>query len=236
MRTLPLRRLLVLALAAPLLAPLGGCVSLLPKTKPVEQYSFGLQQGPIVAPPMAARNVVLEPIDFPREAMSDGILTVEGAQTAFITGARWMAPAPLLFKQAVQRAFDAGGTARIMSRGETGPTSALLHLEVVRFEADYATPKGPPTVRVTLRARLTAADGRPVGATVFDVQKPVAENRIDPIAAAFDGATREALAALAQWVDKEAPEPSAWAEPRSTSSASSTKSTTTSTTTTTRQP
>lgn len=231
-----MRRLLVLTLAAPLLAALGGCVSLLPQAKPVVLYSFGLEQGPTPAPAANTRNVVLEPIDFPRESMTDGILTVQGSQTAYLSRARWVAPAPVLFRQAVQRAFDRVSSTRILGRGEPGPDAGLLHVEVVRFEADYTAPNGPPTVRVTLRVRLAAADGRPVDATLFDVSKPIAENRLDPIAAGFDAATGEALTSLAQWVDQRSAQAEAMAPPRSTSTASSTKSTTTSTTTTTRQP
>ena len=231
------RRLGLLMLTGALAGSLGGCVSLLPQNKPSPLYSFGLADAPEAPMVATARGIALEPVEFPREAITDGILTVDGLQTAYIAGARWAAPAPVIFRQALDHAFDsAAPDAHLLNRGEAGPSAALLEIDVTRFQADYTDPKTPPTVRVTLRARLDGPDGTPIDATLYDVKKPAAENRVSAIVAAYDAATSEALTALARWVDQKAPaDTPLHLVPRSTSRSSSTKSTTT-TSTTTRQP
>ncbi len=232
-----LRRLGLLMLTGLLAGSLGGCFSLLPQNTPSILYSFGLAEGAPGALSARQRGIALEPVEFPREAISDGILTVEGPETAYLAGARWAAPAPVLFRQALDRAFDAAAPAcHLLNRGEAGPSAALLEIDVTRFEADYTVPKAAPTVRVTLRARLDGPDGTPIDATLYDVGRPAAENRVGAIVAAYDAATTEALTALARWVDQKAPDVAPLhLVPRSTSRSSSTKSTTT-TSTTTRQP
>ncbi len=231
------RRFGLLVLTGALAGSLGGCFSLLPQNKPSTLYSFGLAETREAPMNVTARGIALEPLDFPREAMTDGILTVEGPQTAYIAAARWAAPAPVMFRQALDRAFDAAAPAcHLLNRGEAGPSAALLEIDVTRFEADYTVPKAAPTVRVTLRARLDGPDGTPIDATLYDVGRPAAENRVGAIVAAYDAATTEALTALARWVDQKAPDVAPLhLVPRSTSRSSSTKSTTT-TSTTTRQP
>jgi cholesterol transport system auxiliary component len=219
-----------LAAALVVATSLGGCVSLLPKAKPVQLYRFGVT-GASTAPPIHAdeRGVLLEPVTFPREAMSDGILTVEGTQTSYITGGRWVAPATILFRQALDQAFDASGPhTRLLSRGETGRAASLLQVEVVRFEADYTDPKAAPIIHVSIQGRLAAPDGQPIDAQVFDVQRPASENRIAAIVGAYDAATSEALTGLVRWVDaKTPPLPPIGSAPASTSTSTYTKSTTT---------
>jgi len=234
----PLHRVRHAVLTGVLAVSLAGCVSLLPQNKPSVLYSFGLAKSPEAPISAAARAITLEPVAFPREAMGDGILTVEGSRTAYIAGARWAAPGTVMFRQALDRAFErAAPGAHLLNRGEAGPIAALLVIDVTRFEADYTDPKAPPTVRVTVRARLDRPDGDPIDATVTDVAKPAAENRISAIVAAYDAATSEALDALARWVDEKTPAAGSSEPPaRSTSSSSSTKRSTTSSTTTTRQP
>jgi len=233
----PLHRLGVLAFVGVFAGSLSGCFSLFPQNKPASLYSFGMAETAEAPINTAARGISLEPVDFPREAMGDGILTVEGAQTSYVAGARWAAPATVMFRQALDRAFDSAAPgAHLLNRGEAGPSAALLAIDVTRFEADYTDPKAPPTVRVTLRVRLGGADGSAIDATSYDVKKPAAANRVEAIVAAYDAATTEALTALARWVDEKAPPADpARLVPRSTSRSSSIKSTTTSTTTT-RQP
>lgn len=187
--------------AALLAASLGACVSLLPVNKPAALYTFGLAAGAATPPSQAARGVILEPVSFPREAMNDGILTIEGPEVSYLANARWSASAPVLFRQALGRAFDATASARLLNRGEQGRAVALLEVEVVRFEADYTAPKSPPTAHVTLRVSLSRIDGTPIDTTVVDVETPAAENRVGAIVAAYDSTADKALNNLAHWVD-----------------------------------
>ncbi len=231
--TSPMRPMAVLAAVLTLSVSLGGCVSLLPQAKPAQLYRFGTGEGTPRPEANDARGVTLAPVSFPREAMGDGILTMEAEQASYITGARWVAPATVLFRQTLDRSFDtAAPRTHLLGRGEVGRSNAILDLDVSRFEARYSDPKSAPTIQITVMARLAAADGSPIGVQVFDVSKPAAANRVGAIVAAYDQATVEATTALARWVEENTPDTPRVGAQSSTSQATSTKSTTTSTTTT----
>lgn len=156
----------------------------------------------------------LEPVTFPREAMGDGILTVEGAQTSYIGGARWVGPASVLFRQALDTTFDAAAPrVHLRGRGEPGRLAASLGLDVLKFEADYTDPKAAPTVHVVVRARLQAPDSTPIAAQIFDVTEPAEANRVASIVEAYNRATTKALTGLAQWVERNTPPAPATARP-----------------------
>ena len=205
---------------------LGGCISLLPKAKPAQLYRFGSPAADATGTSADAhqRGVVLGQIGFPREANTDGILTVNGAQTAYIADVRWVAPAVVLFQQAIPTAFDAPGSrTRVLTRGEVGAAAGVLQLDVAKFEADYAG--GQATVSVMIRGRLSRSDGTMIGERNFDVEKLAGANRVSAIVPAFDAATREALGQVVAWTDQSLdanPPP-----PPPTVSRSSTSSTTT---------
>ena len=196
--------LLAVALAG---GGLSGCISLLPQTAPAQLYRFGVGEGTAAqVAPGPLRVVVLGPVVLPRAAAGDGILTSEGAETAYIAGARWIEPANTLFREAIDRTFDrAAPSIRILARGEAGRADAVLSLEVTRFEARYDAPKAPPTVAVTIRARLSAIDGTTIASRVFDVPRPAATDRAGAIVLAFDAATTEALGGVAVWVSQALP-------------------------------
>ena len=222
------------ALAGTLVAlslALGGCISLLPKEKPATLYRFGGPTSDAGTVDAHLRGVVLGQIGFPREATGDGILTVTDSRTAYIAGVRWVAPAAVLFHQAVTAAFDeATSRTRVLTRGEVGAAAGVLQLDVARFEVDYRG--GQPTVSVMIRGRLSGADGTLIGERNFDVEKPADANRVSVIVPTFDAATREALGQIVAWTDQSLdanPAPSASMSSTSTSSRSRT-------TTTTRQP
>lgn len=227
------RLLAAAALALSLPLWLGGCVSLLPQAKPAQLYRFGTGEGtPAARAAGEVRGVTLSPVSFPREAMGDGILTLDGQQTAYISGARWVAPATILFRQTLDRSFDAAAPrTHLLGRGEVGRSSAVLDIDVTRFEARYGDPKAAPVVEVTFLARLAAADGSPVATQVFDVSKPAAANRITAIVAAYDQAVVESTTALARWTEQNTPDTPRIGVQSSTSQTTSTKTTTTSTTT-----
>jgi cholesterol transport system auxiliary component len=190
------------ALALPLV--LGGCISVFPKAKPVQMYRFGDQApAPAAAAPAAAPVAVLKgPITFPPASGGDRILTVSGSQSAYVGGARWVAPAASLFDQALLEAFDAPGAPRLVARGEPLSAASTLRLDVRAFEARYPG----PTVRVQVRATLTRnADRALIGEKMFDAQVPAADNRQGPIVAAFDQAVGQVLAGVRDWTAATAP-------------------------------
>ena len=212
MNRLPVRapglRLLALALCA---AALSGCISLLPKSKPVQLYTF-------VPPPTAARagaatgGTVAKPVavfrtngTFQSEAADDRMLTVtNGKAGAYAAQSRWHAFAALLFDQAVDQAFDASPV-RLVERGQQGRTAYGLRLDMRNFEVRYTSgPDAAPVIVVRLHAALNRADQSIVGEQIFEANAPAADNRVGAIVAAYNQALGEALGKLVAWTQANA--------------------------------
>jgi cholesterol transport system auxiliary component len=185
---------------------LGGCISLLPKEKPVQLYRFGADQAAPAAPKAAGRGFTLRtaPIGFETAASGDRILTVDGDKTAYVAGVRWITSAGALFHDAVTRAFDAhGGPARLLAQGEPAPADYVLKLDVRAFEVRYVrgardAPKVVVEVYAGLDNRKDAADVR---SRIFQAEVPAGSNSVHAITAAFDAAVAGVLAQIVAWSD-----------------------------------
>jgi len=202
----PLRFTAVLAAALCLGVALSGCISVFPKSKPAQLYQFGQTAPPPAeaAPGQAGFAVATAFTGFDRAAATDRILTVNGGEVAYIKDARWAANAVALFDQALQRAFDADpGPARLVSRGEMGRRDYLLKLDVRRFEAEYRNgADSPPTVVVEVHASLDRMSDRVNAAEhLFRAEVGAGDNRVGPIAGAFDKATSQVVGQIVNWVD-----------------------------------
>lgn len=196
-----MRSSLKLAAAALAALCLSGCVSLLPKEKPAQLYRF-TTSAPETATPVrpGARVAVFRAGGaFQREAAGDRILTITGERAAYIADSRWIAPADVLFDQAVTAAFEnSGGRVRLVSRGEPVSSDYALRLDVRNFETDYAG--GPPTVLVRVRGVITRDQTRtPVAEQVFEARVPARENRVSAIVAAYGQAVAKVLADVVGW-------------------------------------
>jgi cholesterol transport system auxiliary component len=186
---------------------LAGCVSVLPKTKPAQLYSFVRTEKPSAPDAVEAKaptGLLLGGLTFPRAASSDGILTRTGAEAAYIGGARWVGPASLLFREATDNTFDRSGSLRLLSRGEVGKASAILRLEVRDFEARYSDPGAPPTAVVSVDARLSGAAGVYIGARRFEAATRASDNRVGPIVEAMAASTDKVLSDAAAWIEGQA--------------------------------
>ncbi len=192
--------------AATLAMALAGCISILPKQKPVPLYRFGApapaatQSTPSPASQITLR---LAPISFSAPSAGDRILTVEGDRAAYIGGGRWVAPAATLFEGAVVQTFDSrGGPARLAARGEIAPVAAILKLDVRRFEARYeAGPDAAPVIVVEVYAALDGVAAQAQSRTrLFTARVPAADNRIGAVADAFDRAVDQILTQVVDWV------------------------------------
>jgi cholesterol transport system auxiliary component len=198
------RLALTAVLGAALVGPLGGCVSLLPKTKPAQLYRFGAAAPAAQAelPGPNAVGVFWDNGAFQREAAGDRILTVTGDKVAYIADTRWAAPAQVLFQQAVEAAFvSTAGHVRLVPRGLPAPADAVLRVDVANFEARYDG-KGAPTVLVRLHATLTRDRERSVvSEQVFEARVHAGDNRVSAIVAAFDKAVQDTLGQLVAWTN-----------------------------------
>lgn len=205
----PSRSFAPAALALVALLSLNGCISVLPKAKPAQLYRFGAPEAAAAPAPAASGAVMMAegPVNFDAAASTDRILTVDGQSAAYIEGARWIAPAPVLFQEALTRAFQAPGAPGMAGRGAAGhPPPFVLMLDVQTFEARYDQgADAAPQATVQIHAQLIRADTR---AIVADQQitgaARAADNRIGPIVAAYDAAVKDALGKLVTWTGQTA--------------------------------
>lgn len=189
-------------LAGLLAVSLSGCITLLPKTKPAQLYRFSgveaASEAPAAAPsdPAGRVGVVRARGSFSAGAAGDRIMTVTGAQVAYLAQARWAAPAVTLFDEAVMRAFSQqAGPVRLAARGDPGRAPYSLRLDVERFEAVYDRGgRAAPDVRIEIHAVLVrAADRVVVKDQTLTAHARAADNRVSAIAQAFDQATTQVL-------------------------------------------
>jgi cholesterol transport system auxiliary component len=203
-----IRAALRLAVMGACALALSGCISLLPKSKPAQLYRFGQPMAAAAAQSTSAATVGVFQANgaFQGEAAGDRILTVSGGKAAFIAQSRWVAPAGVLFNEAVVSAFDAdGGRVRLISRGQQGKSAYALRLDVRNFEARYDSgPQSAPTVVVRVRAVLTSADLSKTAEQIFESRTKAANNRVGAIVEAYDKATSEVLGQVVGWTNTNA--------------------------------
>ena len=155
-----------------------------------------------------------------RYAPGERILGVTGNETAYIGGARWVTAAENLFDDDLRSAFASrADQIRVLNRGEPGTPPYVLQVTVTTFEARYApgAQNAAPTVVVTARAQLRTTPERNSGEgairpeqgaaieRTFSISQPAAANRVSAIVDAFDRASRDLNAQIADWTIQSAP-------------------------------
>jgi cholesterol transport system auxiliary component len=198
-----IRRILTLAGLGACALALAGCISLLPKSKVSQMYRFGPL--PTASTPPQAGSVAIFRTNgqFEEEASDDRILTVSGGKVAYVAESRWVAPAQVLFDQAVSNAFDASPI-RLIARGQQGHAAYALRVDVRSFEARYDAGQDAPTIVVHIHAALTKADQSSAGEQDFEVHVAASGNRVGAIVAAFDKATKDAIGKMVAWTETKA--------------------------------
>ena len=201
-------RILTRTVAAAAVAALGGC-ALLSSPEPVSLYRFGAAPDAEVGAsgaPAGQVQVAMRRPEFVESARDDRILGVTGTDAAYIKGARWVASADVLFRDALEDAFAAEAErVRLTGPRELTRVGQTLDIDVRTFEARYAAPGAIPTATVVARVRLLNAQERTVAAErTFAVERPAAANRVSAIVAAFDAATRELNSQIVAWTDQNA--------------------------------
>lgn len=201
----PVLRLAAVGAAA---LTLSACVSLLPKTKPAHLYRFGQPvSAEAVSAPVGQVGVFRTNANFQRESAGDRLLTLTKGKAAYVAGTRWVAPATVLWDEAVVAAFDADpGHVRLIARGEPASAAYILRLDVRNFEAHYDRgPKAAPTVVVRVRAAMISGTDRGlVGERLFEKRVTASRNRVTAIVPAYDRAVSELLAEVVAWTNEQA--------------------------------
>jgi cholesterol transport system auxiliary component len=198
-----IRPLLRLAATGACALALSGCISLLPKSKPAQLYRFGAAPAAAAPAPAAPNAVAVFRTNgsFQGEAADDRILTVTGGKAAYIAESRWVAPAEILFNEAVANAFDASPV-RLIARGQQGRFAYALRTDVRSFETRYDHgANAAPTIVVRLHAALTRTDQSSVGEQDFEARVPAADNRVGEIVAAYSKAVADVVGKLVTWTE-----------------------------------
>ena len=197
------RRLITVAFALTAIA-LSGCISVFPKTEPAQLYRFEARPTAQAFPPGPLFGVLRLQSGFPRASAGDRILTMSPqGEAAYIAGARWVSPASVLFDEQVTTAFQSGGRARLIGRGEVIKADFSLKLDVQSFETVYDQgPKAAPVVVVVVRGIVTRNQDRAlVGDQTFTARIRAGENRVGAIVPAYDQALSEVLGEVVGWVN-----------------------------------
>ncbi len=197
------RRLTAAALALAAIA-LSGCISLFPKAEPAQLYRFEARPQSQPAPPGPLFGVLRLGTSFARASSGDRILTVnDRGEAAYIAGARWVAPASVLFDEQVSTAFQGAGRARLIGRGEVIKADLSLKLDVQTFETHYDRgPKAAPEIVVSVRGVITRNSDRGlIGDRIFTARIRAGENRVGSIVPAYNAALTQVLGELVGWVN-----------------------------------
>ena len=187
---------------------LSGCISLFPKSEPSQLYRFGgvaTSEGQTPSNSTTKVNFVRSGGAFALAAASDGILTTTGTEVAYLAGARWAQPAPVLFEEGLVRAFSTNqGPARLVIRGEPARAAYSMRLDVQQFEAVYDRPgNAAPEVRIDIHLVLVRPTDRTV---IYDQVTSIRERargaRVSDIVSAFDAAVAQALTTIIDVANK----------------------------------
>ena len=198
------KRLMVAGLGLVLILGLPGCITLFPKTKPVQLYRFGVQTtAPVADQPQAFVAVLKGPTLFNRAASGDRILTMTGQQSAYIADARWFDSASLLFDASLINSFaQSSGRARLIRSGDGASASLNLRLDVRAFEVRYNAHGRKPVAAVNVQGLLVDADSRAIIAqNLFDCEQSADANRVRDLVEALDLAVSDCQAKIVTWTN-----------------------------------
>ena len=196
-----LRRIHGVAGFAALLS-LAGCGSLLETTVPPPQM-YVLRLAPTAPQPATTASAgsvqVLRPAAGPALDVDRIILLRSGQRVDSFAASRWAAPAPDMVASMIVDALRANGSfVAVFDDASPYPSQYNLRVTLRRFEADYTSGNGPPTIHVAFDATLGRHRDRELVAS-FAVQQSVRadEDRMGAVVAAFEQATSAAVHALA---------------------------------------
>jgi cholesterol transport system auxiliary component len=195
---------LILAAGLAAAVPLAGCVTLLPKTNPVQMYRFGydVQKVDKIQGRPAQAIYGLQPValafgtvEFPQESAGDRIATVEGNQISYVADARWASPAQAMFNQAISEGFARSSENITLQARGPGPAPYRVDITVRKFETSYTHNK--PVVTIVFDTRLIRMSDRTVvGQGLITSEVPVRRNDMTSIVEGYNVATVRAVDSL----------------------------------------
>lgn len=188
-------------LVAALLLALGGCLSL-GGDADVAVYSPQLQVAtqpdwPTVTWPLVVvRPLASDALDSERVAVRPFSDVMQVYKDAL-----WSDPAPDMLQDALVRAFEDSGKIVAIGREQSGMRGAFaLQVDMRQFEAVYSAPGRPPSVVVSLQAKLFEHPGnRVLAMKPFRVSVPASSTKVPDVMAAFDSASTQAISDIVGW-------------------------------------
>jgi ABC-type uncharacterized transport system auxiliary subunit len=189
----------IMGLAACALA-IYGCGGGLFQSHEVAPNVYQLRAPAVAAAParVAATLVVARPRARPGLESDRLVVTLPDRRIDVYAGSRWSAPLPDLVESLLLDGLrSSGGWQAVVSERSEFPGRYLLQTEIREFAADYATGRGPPTVRVTLLGEFGSRAGQRFGASVEGHAEVTAgADRQREVVAAFEAAYGQAAALL----------------------------------------
>ena len=194
-------------LAAMVTAPLGGCISLLPKPPPAPKV-YTLEAGPPPqAPAGAAKQIVIavaQP-DPPRALSGADIAWMKDGRIAYVDGAQWAGRGPDLLQALLVHTIDRSGGVRGAVRAGEGRADSEITWDLITFGV---VENGAPQARFVAQAKLFGARSRALIATLeVDESAPLSGRSSAAAAQALQEASRRAAAKIAAWAVANTPEP-----------------------------
>lgn len=204
-----IRRMASIAALGVVTISLSGCVTLLPKAKPVQLYHLGLEAraGAQPAAKGAGVRVLQGAIQFNREVAGDRLLTRQGDQAAYVADARWTMPASLMFEESLANAFMQGsGDARLLSSKDPVSAKLVLRLDVRALEVRYSEgSRRAPVAAVVVSGLLADTDKRSIASqNAFDCQVPATSNQVQSLVSALNQALADCQTQIVNWTDQTA--------------------------------
>ncbi|HEY4446944.1 MAG TPA: ABC-type transport auxiliary lipoprotein family protein [Steroidobacteraceae bacterium] len=122
----------------------------------------------------------------------------------YFAGARWSGPLAEVLQDLAVQEFRTHANLRSVSGDASVFASAYwLEIEVMDFQAEYASAAAAPTVRVHFLARLGGSgDRRILGQFEANAQQPAVENRLSAIVDAYAHAADAALGDIVAHADE----------------------------------
>ena len=207
MRPVTMKTFAVFGLAAALslgaTLSLTGCVTLLPKEKPVQLYRFSydpaslgkdadVSQAPLSPTPVP---LAMSVVTFPQASAGDRVLTSENNELSYVADSRWAVPAQVLFNEAVNEGFARAGRGLQLEAHGPGAASFRLELNVRKFETDYHHGRSMVAVDIDVRM-IRLSDHAIVGQRYITADVGVARNDMGDMVEAYNKATTQAVMAL----------------------------------------
>jgi ABC-type uncharacterized transport system auxiliary subunit len=178
----------------------SGCSGGLFQSHVVAPIVYQLRAPAVAAAParVAATLVVARPRAGPGLESDRIVVTLPDRRIDVYAGSRWSAPLPDLVESLLLDGLrSSGGWEAVVSERSEFPGRYLLQTEIREFAADYASGRGPPTVRVTLHGEFGSRAGQRFGASVAGHAEVTAgADRQREVVAAFEAAYGQAAALL----------------------------------------